>query len=205
MSLKSFKYSQVRISWKVALIVLLFGLMVLGISLAQASWLTLNKDTNMDRFRINPVEFKIKDSPNGKTETVRYNLPQISKTPRGFWFEIKKLRDNVWINISSRGDKRERANLYMLLADKKIAEMLVVSQSENFSSDELYEFGVMAVNYLQKTAETINEMDNVIEASKIRHKVEMAKFFYRQVFISMGELVRESEKYNDLNERLSSI
>lgn len=201
----SFKHSQIKISWQLTLVIILFGLVILGVSLAQASWATLNKDINMDRFRINPVEFEIKNSRGDGTETIKYNLPQISKVSGGFLYEVKKWRDNVWINISSRGDKRERANLYMLLADKKIAEMLVMSQGGDFENDDLFEFGQMAVSFLEKTVETTGEMDNVIEASKIKHKVKGAKFFYEQVFKSIGELVGETDRYSELNERLSRI
>lgn len=201
----SFKHSQIKISWQLTLVIILFGLVILGVSLAQASWATLNKDINMDRFRINPVEFEIKNSRGDGTETIKYNLPQISKVSGGFLYEVKKWRDNVWINISSRGDKRERANLYMLLADKKIAEMLVMSQGGDFENDDLFEFGQMAVSFLEKTVETTREMDNVIEASKIKHKVKGAKFFYEQVFKSIGELVGETDRYSELNERLSRI
>ncbi len=201
----SFKYSQIKISWHLTLVIIVFGLIILGVSLAQASWATLNKDINMDRFRINPVEFEIENSVTGGREIIKYNLPQISKVSGGFLYEVKKWRDNVWINISSRGDKRERANLYMLLADKKIAEMLVMSQSGNFKNEDLYEFGEMAVNFLEKAVETTTEMDNVIEASKIRHKVEGAKFFYEKLFRSVGELTGEIDKYGQLNQKLSNI
>jgi len=200
-----FKHNQMKVSWVGTLAIILFGLVILGISLAQASWSTLNKDINMDRFRINPVEIEIENSQDGGIKKILYNLPQINNIPSGFIYEIKKWRDGIWINLSSRGDKRERANLYMLLADKRIAEMLVVSQLDNYEKEELYKFGQEAITFLERTVKTTNEMDNLIEVSKIISQVGTAKIFYQQVFRSIGEVVGEESNYANLEERLLKI
>lgn len=188
-----------RIKWYVVLVALVFGVFILTISLANASLASLNQENNLDRFRINPVEFEIER--NGCKEMVKYNLPQIHQIPGSGTYWIKDIRDLIWVNLSSKG-KKDKADLYLLLADKKIAEVVVLSQSEDDKRDEIYKAALKAVSYLKQSEEIANEMDNIVEKDKLLWRIDNAKYFYKELFSSIGKLMSEDSRYEELKETL---
>lgn len=199
MSPKEFK---LKIRWYIVLPFLLVGLTIFAVSVVQASWAILEDDKNFDRFRINPVEFEI-DGNEGQTCRVKYNLPQVSHVSGQLFYPIKRLRDTIWLNLSKQ--KGNEAKMLLLMADKKIAELLILSQNDKISKKNMIDSAKEAVDYLDKANVVANQMDNVIEAEKIRDKLRLAKYFYSEVFKSIGEVIDEKADYGELVEKVLAI
>ena len=56
------KLPEFKIKWYLWLLGITTGLIVLLISLVNASWISIYSDSNWDRFRINPIEVKTVDN-----------------------------------------------------------------------------------------------------------------------------------------------
>ena len=97
---------KIKIKWYVSLSVMLLSLIILAVSIVQASWANLTEDKNYDRFRINPVEFEI-ESEDGQKERIKYNLPQINQLPGEFFYPLKRARDGLWLELSKKSSQVE--------------------------------------------------------------------------------------------------
>lgn len=198
----SAKYIGVKTKWYVIVLVLLVSLVIFAVSVGQASWANISEDVNFDRFRINPVEFEM-DMGDGIEKKVTYYLPQINQVPGQIFYPIKSVRDNLWLKLSAKNNRD--AKLYLLLADKKIAESLILSQRKDLSKKYMYKTAWLAVEYLKTAEELSQNMDNIIEADKISSRVDMAKYFYSQILQQLGEISNNRDEYMELSKKVLSV
>lgn len=198
-----FEYKRLKNKWYLILPAIFLSLVILIVSVIQASWAKLADDENYDRFRINPIEFEIEDDEGKKVEIV-YNLPQISQVPGDFFYPLKRARDNLWLKLSKRNSQIEEGRMYLLLADKKIAELLILSQRVS-DFDKMLACTQECVAYLEKAGKLSLEMDNVVEGRKIGEKVKMAKYFYSKVLESVGQVSGQESVYVDMIDRIMAI
>jgi len=198
-----FECKQLKNKWYLILPAIFLSLIILIVSVMQASWAKLADDGNYDRFRINPIEFEIEDET-GREVKITYNLPQISQVPGDFFYPLKRARDSLWLKLSKRNSQIEEGRMYLLLADKKMAELLILSQRVS-DFDKMLACTQEGVAYLGKAGKLSLEMDNVVEGRKIGEKVKMAKFFYSQVLESVGQLSGQEPVYLDMIDRIMTI
>jgi len=177
----SLKYKSFKTKWYVTIPVILVSLAIFVVSVAQASWANISDDDNFDRFRINPVEFEIEE--NG--EKITYYLPQVNQVPGQLFYPIKRIRDNLWLKMSTKSNRD--AKLYLLLADKKIAEVLILSQKDNLPRKYMSDSAKASIDYLVLANKISLEMKNRIEADKVGDRVTVAKHIYSQILEQVGE------------------
>jgi len=198
-----FEYKRLKNKWYLILPAIFLSIIILTVSVIQASWAKLADDGNYDRFRINPIEFEIENSQGEKKEIV-YNLPQISQVPGDFFYPLKRARDGLWLKLSEKNSQIEEGRMYLLLADKKIAELLILSQRvSNFN--KMLACTQESVAYLEKAGKLSLEMSNIVEGRKIGEKVKMAKYFYSQVLESIGQVSGQDSVYLDMIDRIMVI
>lgn len=196
------KHINFKIKWYVVVPVVLLSLFIFAMSVTRASWINLSDDNNFDRFRINPIEFEIEKGP-GDWEKVKYYLPQVNQIPGQLFYPIKRIRDNLWLKMSIKSNRD--AKLYLLLADKKIAEVLVFSQKSSVSEKYMFESGKEAVSYLEIAKDISMMMENKIEANKIRARINVAKYFYSQILQQVGEVSGRMDEFGELSDKVLSI
>ena len=110
----------------------------------------------------------------------------------------------MWLKLSKRNSQIEEGRMYLLLADKKIAELLILSQRVS-DFDKMLACTQECVAYLEKAGKLSLEMDNVVEGRKIGEKVKMAKYFYSKVLESVGQVSGQESVYVDMIDRIMAI
>ncbi len=188
-----------RISWRIVFsaVILLVSLSILYISLVRASLEIMTHDNNENILRVKPIVFNI--YKNDKPDTYVYKFPEVTTTPANPIYEVKELRDNMWIYLSH--EPISKTKMILLIADKKITEcqMLYKQNKYNLALDT----GVDAFNKLKYANEVISEVKpNNIEAKLLKDQIYKAGYAYREAFISIDrvrfqQLIKDLDKWNE--------
>lgn len=187
--------------WSRLVRVLTLGLAfsILAISLTMASLETAAKNNDDNNLRVNPIAF---DYLNEKGEIKQniYKTPESSVAANSLIYPIKNIRDNLWIKMSSNGEKK--TEVYLLIADKKIKE---ANDLYNSNSDEKFivKTANEAVNNLKEARSNLKDVQlDKIEIDKINHRLMESEKAYEQIIKSWN---LENEKINKTIVELESI
>jgi len=182
---------------RVLTLVLAFS--ILAISLTMASLETAAKNNDDNNLRVNPIAF---DYLNEKGEIKQniYKTPESSVAANSLIYPIKNIRDNLWIKMSSNGEKK--TEVYLLIADKKIKE---ANDLYNDNSDQKFiaETANEALNNLKEAKSNLKDVQlDKIEIDKINSRLMESGKAYEQIIKSWK---LENEKINKTITELESI
>ncbi len=155
-------------------ILIVFAIVILFISIARANLETVMGEINDDKIRVVPIEYTT-DYGNGEQIKSVYYLPKIKiRSSNILLYPIKIWRDKLWLLLTR--DNCKKSNLFMLIADKQMAE------NDGMSTD--------------------NAVDNLILAWDIcptnRVKIMETAKAYRQITSKM-------RKYSQTNEKIQKF
>jgi hypothetical protein len=157
--------------------VVLFGLAILFVSVARAGLSLMAQDGEMDQLRNEEIKFLTTFSDGEKIEGT-YKLPQAGMLPSNFFYGFKKVRDYIWMSLSSGNSKTKMA---ILMADKKVAEFEKLRQV----GDRMLaiETGNEAIDKLEYANGLVMESKNAdAETKQVRKQILWAGLAYGELF-----------------------
>ncbi len=159
--------------WKIGIILL--SIIIIYISFIRAGLDRLKENRNFDTLRNLPITFQTKNRA-GEFESHCYKLPETNTLPDSPWYFIKNIRDEFWINFSK--DPLEKANILLLLADKKIEEAIELDKKGKQNlANEIAKDSIVKLEKSKKIIKSLNQED--IEVKKMNNKIEEAKRAYK--------------------------
>jgi len=183
----------------VRVLTLALAFSILAISLTMASLETAAKNSDDNNLRVNQIAF---DYLNEKGEIKQniYKTPESSVAANSLIYPIKNIRDNLWIKMSTNGEKK--TEVYLLIADKKIKE---ANDLYNSNSDQKFiaETANEALNNLKAAKSNLKDVQlDKIEIGKINSRLMESGKAYEQIIKSWK---LENEKINKTITELESI
>ena len=121
-----------NIRWWGQLLLLLLSLVILFWSLVSAGFEKMINDMRSNRLRNIPIEY-VKEIGNGERILKIYKVPESNIEPGDLRYSLKKFRDKLWILLSRT--PKEKAEVYLLMADKRMFE--TINLIRNGKSDDL--------------------------------------------------------------------
>jgi len=181
---------------------LVFGLVILFVSMTRASFELMAKEDGEAKLRVSPVVFVMREE-DGAMQEYSYKLPEVKTLPNNPFYGFKKLRDYLWLSFS-QGDVK-KAKTAFLLADKKMAEAReLIIEGEIRIALEASQEGLEKLKY----ADTLlsRSMEKGDEVRQMREEIYLAGMAY-------GEIVKEvengfdkgGEKYNKVKEDINEF
>lgn len=159
--------------WKIGIILL--SIIIIYISFVRAGLERLKENKNYDVLRNVPISFQIKNDL-GEFESHCYNLPEANTLPDNPWYFIKNIRDEFWINFSK--NPIEKANILLLLADKKIEEAIKLDKKGKQNlANEIVKDSITRLERSKKIVKSLDQED--IEVQKMNIKIEEASRAYK--------------------------
>jgi len=159
--------------WKIG--IMLLSIIIIYVSFARAGLERLKQNRNFDTLRNVPITFQTKNIL-GELETHCYKLPESRTLPDSPWYFIKNIRDEFWVKFSK--DPLEKANILLLLADKKIEEAIKLDEKgkQNLANETVKD----SIVKLEKSQKIIKSLDqNNIEVDKMNNKIDEATRTYK--------------------------
>jgi hypothetical protein len=156
--------------------ILLFGLLILVVSLARAG-LTIAQE-NTEEIKKNEVWFVMTDKF-GNRESKSYKLPEVRVLPSSMFYGFKRIRDYLWLSFSSGMDKPKIA---ILMADKKVTEyQKLVDEGNNQLAVEAGIEAVDKLKYVDELISTINPQND--QTREIHQQVLRGGLAYKEIFV----------------------
>lgn len=173
---------------KIIMMVSAFG--ILYISFTRAGLEKVNDDEQYDRLRNISISYQQKETGNWQC----YRLPEsriLSNNPIYF---LKKIRDNLWIQLSRSPIDKSRITL--LVADKKISETITLykKNTNNKLLKKNIDEATKKLELVQKIIDQLNQKD--LEVKKIKEKIVQTNSFY-QYIIDQISLNKEILRCNE--------
>lgn len=178
--------------------VVFFGLAILFVSVARAGLSLMAQDGEIDQLKNEEIKFLTTFS-DGEQISGTYKLPQAGMLPNHVFYGFKKVRDYIWMSLSSGNNKTKMA---VLMADKKVAEFEKLRQI----GDRLLavETGNEAIDKLEYANGLVMESKNVdAETKQVRKQILWAGLAYREMFKrNEGDFQLVNDKYTMLLSRI---
>lgn len=186
--------------WVLRGLVVVLGLSFVFVSITRASLDILAKEIDEDAIKNRYLEFTIKYG-DGETEPSSYNLPEVGMLPNNPFYGFKKIRDWMWLNLSSGTNK---AKLAILMTDKKMTEMgqlFLANQNQT-----AIEAGIEALDKLEYANSLLAANPQPDDNTRLlRKQVLRAGYAYREIVEAGAKnFDLDQVKYNDLIERIES-
>lgn len=182
---------------------LLVGLAVLFGSLILTGLEIMANDLKVNNLRSVPIEYT-KEMVNGEKISRVYKVPESETNPDSLNYLIKKIRDELWINLSETN--KDKSEVCLLIADKRLHEavnLIEKKESDDLVSKTLEE----AVNNLNEAKITLlKENQKDIEIGKINQQINQAGLAYEDIVKSfnykseeINKIIDDLEKFNQKN------
>ena len=195
------KEKTLKYFWHFSLLII--GLLILFGSLVITSLKIMAEDKNMDNLRKVPIEY-VKKMENGEKILKSYKVPESKIGPDNGQYLIKKIRDNLWINLTK--ESKNKSEICLLIADKKIfesAELVKNNKEKELVAKTLKE----AIFYLKESRrQLLKENGKDIEINKIDQKINEAGLAYEDIVKSfdcndekINKIIDEIEDWNKKN------
>lgn len=166
---------------------LVFGVVILFLSLIRSGWETATITIDGDRLRTEPIFFEVRNDDGG-VEKRLYKIPNTLVLPKNPSYVLKTWRDWLWyLMAKSPKDKSEMARL---IADKRMGEAIKMSKGAGKTAEEAVEWLVLANNWLERPS------PQIFQAS-LAYKYEI------EIIKATGEI--DSVKYLELIKKLEGI
>lgn len=179
------------------------GLMILFWSLVAAGFDKLKDDIGDNNLRNVPVEY-VKEIGDGEKILKTYKVPESNIEPGDIEYPLKKFRDQLWISLSQT--PKEKADVYLLIADKRMFE--TVNLIKNKKSDVLILATLNDSIYDLKEAKKslLDETTKDVEFLKTEQQIRQAGLAYEDIVKSFSykneevdKIINELENWNQKN------
>lgn len=175
---------------------------ILAVSMARASLsLTLKKEKE-NVLRKVPIKLLIEQKDGGiKTEV--YLLPPVRTLPSSVFYNIKRIRDLLWIGFCQ--EKDEKISLAMLLADKKMAEAQILFV--NGQADQAMKAAEDSIGLWERAKKMRQSPDKDDEKNEvIKTKIDLAGLAYEKILKrAEGAVDVNQTEYKQIVDRLERI
>ena len=176
----------------------MMGLFILAISMARAGleiWATENNESIVTN---NSIEFTAKFN-DGDTAPGTYKIPESGMLPNSIFYGIKKLRDFLWLNLSTGENKVKMA---VLQSDKLISGANELIKKENY--DGATEAGNEALDKLEYADKLLDGIKVANDQTKqLHYQIFWAGFAYEEIIKQEGGAFGiDNLKYSDLINRI---
>lgn len=186
--------------WVLKGFVVALGLVLVFVSITRASLDILAKEIDEDAIKNRYLEFTIRYG-DGETEPANYNLPEVGMLPNNPFYGFKKIRDWMWLNLSSGVNK---SKLAILMADKKMTEagqLFLANQNRT-----AIEAGIEAMDKLEYANSLLAANPQPDDNTRfLRKQVLQAGYAYMEIArLGAKNFDLDQVKYNGLLERIES-
>ncbi|PIU73624.1 hypothetical protein COS78_01375 [Candidatus Shapirobacteria bacterium CG06_land_8_20_14_3_00_40_12] len=197
MRLKRSKIGGVRKIY--TLVVLVLGIAIIFVSFVRASLEISAQEDNEGKSRGDIIEVEIEKS-NGERIIEVYQIPQVRMLPTNIFYGIKEIRDYLWLQFSR--DNFEKIKMAMFLADKNLAESVVLSNKGQKA--KALKSGEKAVDKLEYAWTMLGgERDN--RSIDLRNKIYRAVIVYDQMIRKMGGEGVDKNKYEEIENKIKTF
>ncbi len=173
---------------------LLMAFLILFGSLILSGLEVLAKNDKFDDLRKIPIEY-VKEMDNGEKICKVYNVPDSRVGPRDKKYLIKKIRDNLWINLSK--NNKTKSEIHLLIADKKMFEtvqLIKAGKDENLILKTLND----SVDNLKEAKETLCKEDKeATETFAVNKRINEAGLAYEDIVKFLNYKSEKVEKIID--------
>lgn len=182
---------------------LITGLVVLFGSLVLTGLEIMANDKKTDNLRSIPIEY-IKEMENGEKILKVYRVPESKIGPEDTEYFIKKMRDNLWVDLSKTA--KDKSEVCLLIADKRIFETVELFKNKK-NEDLIVKTLDEAVFHLKESKKMLLEENKEdIEISKINEQIDRAGLAYEDIVKSfnyknekINKILNDLENWNQKN------
>jgi len=183
-------------------LLLITGLVVLFGSLVLSSLKIMANEKKENNLRSIPIEYIVEENNEKKIRI--YKVPESRVGPDNIKYPIKKIRDNLWIELSKV--PKEKSEVFLLIADKRMFETIELINNKN--KDEIIIKTLKESVFCLKEAKNILSKENKkdIEISKVDLQIDQAGLAYEDIVKSFSyknkeidKIIDELEKWNQKN------
>jgi len=185
------------------LFLLILSLVILFWSLVSAGFERMIDDMRSNKLRNIPIEY-VKEIGNGERILKIYKVPESNIEPGDLRYSLKKFRDKLWILLSRT--PKEKAEVYLLMADKRMFETINLIKDEK--KDDLILKTLDDSIYNLKEAKINLFEDNLkdVEFFKIDQQINQAGLAYEDIVKSVNyknekvnRIINDLENWNQKN------
>lgn len=155
------------------------------------------KDNGENKLRVNPIQYSIKSE--GGEDVYVYKLPEVRVLPTNPLYIFKKIRDYFWVGFSHNPE--EKAEVLLLLADKKMAETMVLEKKNNFKAAlDTSEEALDKLKYADRTISRAKNKD--IKMRELEKQIIRAGNAYKFILTDNKENNFNETKYQKIIKEL---
>lgn len=179
------------------------GVAVLFGSLILTGLEILANENGTDELRTIPIEYT-KEMDNGEKILRTYKVPESEVGPDDAKYLLKKMRDELWINLSKT--PKEETEVCLLVADKRMFEAVELIKEEKDCQLVEKTLGE-AVDNLKRAKNSLIKETNKVEINNLKQKVDQAGLAYEDIVKSfnyksekMENIINDLEIWNQKNQ-----
>lgn len=181
----------------------IISLVILFWSLVLAGFEKLKDDIKANNLRNIPIEY-VKEIGNGEKILKTYKVPESNIEPGDLRYPLKKFRDELWI-LSTQTPK-EKAEVYLLIADKRMFEATnLIKDQKNDAlilatlNDSIYNLKEAKKNLLEENQKDVEffKTDQQINRAGLAYEDIVKSFSYKNEKID--KIINELENWNQKN------
>jgi hypothetical protein len=110
---------------------------------------------------------------------ISYKFPETRTLPTNPFYSLKKVRDYLWISFTK--NQLDKCRVMMLVADKKMSEVMVMNQ-QDAEKQIIVGTTIEAINQLKLASEGLKKSQlNEIEKEEILSQINQAKYVYKEI------------------------
>lgn len=189
---------KILIDITVIVTVIILGGLILAISLIRTSLNTVLQPDSENKLRTEPIEFMMPNKE-GVMEKASYKLPSASILSINYFYPLKKLRENLWIQFIS--NPMDKSKVSLLIADKRMfeSELLAKEGQTKLALETIQE----AIDKLKYAGGLVKGLKgNIININQLNEQIFKAGFAYKKILENDKQIFEKSETDNEKYKKL---
>lgn len=191
------------LKWFGHFFLLMTGLVILFWSLVTTGFEKLKDDIRNNNLRNVPIEY-IKEVDNGEKILKTYKVPESNIEPGDVKYPLKKFRDQLWISLGQT--PKEKAEIYLLIADKRMYETVNLVKNQKGDVLVLATLGDLIYDLKEAKKNLLEENRKDVEFLKTEQQIRQAGLAYEDIVKSFNykneeveKIINELENWNQKN------
>jgi hypothetical protein len=182
----------------IAFVVILSGF-ILAVSLIRTSLNIVLQPDSENKLRTEPVEF-LMPNDQGVMEKASYKLPSASTLSVDYFYPLKKIRENLWIQFINNPIDKSRISL--LIGDKRMFESeILIKKNKNEMALETIQEAIDKLKYAKKIIKASNNNKN-IRIDQLNAQIFKAGFAYKKILENDKQIFEKNKTDNEKYQRL---
>lgn len=152
------------------------------------------KNERIEDLRKIPIEYT-KELENGEKICKVYKVPDSRIGPEDKRYMVKKIRDNLWVNLSKTA--KDKSEIHLLIADKKMFETVQLIKSEKDENLILKTLNESIINLKEAKRVLCNDDKEATETLRANKNINDAGLAYEDIVKFLNYKSEKMEKIID--------